>query len=352
MPFRRLATSIETHKVRGTAGFVLATGLMAIGILLDRAVGDVVSADSPHVMVLLPLLAVGALCGRGPILLAVALSGAAVTYNSVLANNPTTEIVTTALASTLAAALVAGTVHILMRGWTMAALAQREADALRLTAERHAAEAEAARTEAEASARRAEMLQGELRHRMRNLLGVIGGLASASFRSGDQKVNLRQFRGRLAAHIAANELVFGQARDEIGLHLLARTVLSSFPLDRLDMSETDAPIAASRASVLGLALHELGTNAQKYGAWSTEAGRVRLCVESGEDGSIDYIEWRETGGPPPAPEDAATRRGFGTTLLGQMLSGAMGGTIHREMRPEGLLWRFELSASGDAAAAE
>lgn len=349
MPLRTFARTFDRLRARGPTGYALAAVLVLSGALIDEGIRNAVGTDIPQAMLLPPLLAVGALCSIGPIVLAVGIITVIVAFQVSRAGGDPSEILTGAATAATGGLLVVGTVFALTRGWRLAAAAREEADQLRALAERHAAEAEAARVEAQASAEMAALLQSELRHRMRNLLSVIGGLASASFRSGDQQVNLRQFRGRLAAHIAANELVFGNSTGEIGLHQLARTVLASFPLDRLDLSGRDASVRAGNATVLGLALHELATNARKYGAWSNETGHVSLRVEMRADGDIACIEWKERGGPEPAPEGPGSRKGFGTSLLGQMLAGALNGEVVRELRPEGLLWRFVMAPRRPAA---
>jgi two-component sensor histidine kinase len=92
----------------------------------------------------------------------------------------------------------------------------------------------------------------------------------------------------------------------------------------------------SAVEELGLAFHELATNATKYGAWSVPGGRVELrwSLRRSQSGSaIVNIVWRERGGPPVAPP---TSRGFGSRLLERGLARSFRGTVRLNFRPEGV----------------
>jgi two-component sensor histidine kinase len=85
-----------------------------------------------------------------------------------------------------------------------------------------------------------------------------------------------------------------------------------------------------------MALHELATNAVKYGAWSTPEGRVeiRWRVDPGDAGDRLHLEWRERGGPPVVPPK---RRGFGSRLIERGLAAELGGEVRMRFDPEGLV---------------
>jgi two-component sensor histidine kinase len=83
---------------------------------------------------------------------------------------------------------------------------------------------------------------------------------------------------------------------------------------------------------IAMALHELATNAAKYGALSNESGRITLAWRV--DGATLRLEWREHGGPPVT---APTRRGFGTRLIERGLSAELGGEVRLAFEPDGVV---------------
>ena len=107
--------------------------------------------------------------------------------------------------------------------------------------------------------------------------------------------------------------------------------------------EIDGPLVslpADAAQAVGLALHELATNAIKYGALSGPTGTVtlrwRIVVE---DGSSLRLSWSERGGPPVTPP---SRTGFGSVVVQRMVSSAVSGRVTIDFSPEGLLWVLDI----------
>jgi two-component sensor histidine kinase len=94
-------------------------------------------------------------------------------------------------------------------------------------------------------------------------------------------------------------------------------------------------LKASTAQTIGLALHELATNAGKYGALSTDKGRVDICW--GTDGDTLTMSWTEHEGPPVS---APKRRGFGTTVMETMAERGVDGKVDLDYAPSGLTWRL------------
>ncbi len=92
---------------------------------------------------------------------------------------------------------------------------------------------------------------------------------------------------------------------------------------------------AAAAQAIGLALHELATNAGKYGALSVDAGRVDVRWRL--DGDIFAMSWTERNGPPVSPPE---RRGFGSTVIGVMAKVTVGGQVQLDYTPSGLMWRL------------
>ncbi|HZG32069.1 MAG TPA: sensor histidine kinase, partial [Sphingopyxis sp.] len=111
---------------------------------------------------------------------------------------------------------------------------------------------------------------------------------------------------------------------------------------RISLAGPDAEVPASRALLAAMALHELGTNAVKYGALSGDAGTVAVDWDLVTEGGRDRLRlrWSERGGPPVAPP---ARTGFGTRMLERALRG-QGGSAAIDFRPEGVCCTLELPA--------
>jgi two-component sensor histidine kinase len=101
-------------------------------------------------------------------------------------------------------------------------------------------------------------------------------------------------------------------------------------------------VAPKTAIALSLALHELATNAVKYGALSSPNGRVRLTWERSED--TITLDWRESGGPQVAPPQ---KEGFGSRLLGPVLNGELGAPAELDFAPTGVVCRILAPAEMD-----
>jgi two-component sensor histidine kinase len=99
-------------------------------------------------------------------------------------------------------------------------------------------------------------------------------------------------------------------------------------------------VKASGAQAIGLALHELATNAGKYWALSTETGRVD--IRWGTDGNTFTMDWVERDGPPVS---APTRRGFGTVVMEAMTERSVDGTVDLDYAPSGVKWRLTCRAA-------
>ena len=186
-----------------------------------------------------------------------------------------------------------------------------------------------------------EQLNVELRHRLKNTFAVIAGLVSQSARyTRDVDKFASALAGRLAAMGNAIDLV--ATRNFIGAslnELVAETLKPLVPpgSSRFDMRGPDTIIPGDVASALALTLHELGTNAIKYGAWSNDRGSVSvkwtLSRLDNDDARFELV-WDERGGPPvTSPE----RRGLGTTLID---SGFPSAQVEREFNKDGVRCRL------------
>ncbi|MBW8752899.1 MAG: sensor histidine kinase [Sphingomonadales bacterium] len=179
----------------------------------------------------------------------------------------------------------------------------------------------------------------ELQHRTKNTLQIVRALASRAARSTDPVEFYNTLSGRLDAMAKANELLgLGsfQARE---IADLVNAAIQPFPAWAIQASGPPCLIAGEPGMQLMMALHELGTNAMKYGALSSERGRVAIAWHQG-DGVI-ALSWEEQGGPPVSPP---TKQGLGSRILSP---GGPFRTVDLDFRPEGLVCRLTVAAALD-----
>ena len=187
-----------------------------------------------------------------------------------------------------------------------------------------------------------EILGRELSHRIKNIFAVIGGLIGLSARNDPgQKPFARQLQERVAALGRAHEFVRPHSSHSTPrqfpeqLHGVIRQILSPYPAleeGRIQLAGDDAPVDDRGATPMALLVHELATNAVKYGALSAPAGVVAVTTSIAE-GSLE-LRWQESGGPEIA--GAPEKDGFGTMLSQLSIVQQLGGSIERDWRPGGL----------------
>ena len=161
------------------------------------------------------------------------------------------------------------------------------------------------------------LLVGEMKHRVKNTLATVKAIASQSMRNVPRS-DWNAFLGRIQALATAHDLLTNENWNRALLHDIIQQVILPFDAQRFDIGGPKVWLSASHSLTLVMAVHELATNAAKYGALSTENGRVSLewRVVSGGEGSYVTLSWRERGGP-PAVEPA--NKGFGSMLLERTL---------------------------------
>ena len=199
-------------------------------------------------------------------------------------------------------------------------------------------------TERRLSEDRQRLLIDELNHRVKNMLAIIQSIASQTLRTTPDPANFKTaFSARLQGlgriHAVLTDSMWGAA----SLSDVVTAAISPFNMDRIDASGAQVSLPPNIAVTMSLVLHELATNAVKYGALSTAGGRVTLCWIRKPGGKIRMI-WKENGGPRLAPP---SRRGFGTRLI-EASAAQIGGSVHFDYTPEGLELRLEIA--GDTAA--
>ncbi|WP_293859931.1 HWE histidine kinase domain-containing protein [uncultured Alsobacter sp.] len=187
---------------------------------------------------------------------------------------------------------------------------------------------------------RQRVLNDELNHRVKNILALIKSLVSHPAEAG---LSLERFveglKGRILALSHAHDQVV-RADGGGSLHQLLRAELSPYPAEQVSIAGNDVGLDARAYSVMALVLHELATNAAKYGALSVADGRLR--VETGLDAADDcWMTWGERSGPPVEPPQ---RQGFGSVLLGRSVPFDLQGSAELDYRREGLQARFTIPA--------
>ena len=183
-----------------------------------------------------------------------------------------------------------------------------------------------------------ELLLAELKHRVRNTLAVVQGIAHQTFKGVASPEIRAAFEGRLAALAAAHRLLTEENREGAWLAQLAEDACEAAGpfAGRVDTAGPAVFLPAKEALALALALHELFTNAVKYGALSNETGRVALRWDTGE--AALRLVWEERDGPKVAPP---SRQGFGCFLLHKMLARDLNGRVEIRYLPEGLVCSIE-----------
>ncbi len=195
---------------------------------------------------------------------------------------------------------------------------------------------------------RAEFALGELAHRSRNLLMVVQSLVRQTARGApDVKSMTETIEQRLAAMAASQDLLVANSAHGAPLRALVKQQLASFidPMaGRAVLSGDDIALNAEATEVIGLALHELATNACKYGALSIPDGQVEIswsCTESDGESWL-RLEWREVAGPKVS---APRRRGFGRRVIEQMVQQRLKGKVSLDFAETGLVWRVDAPGS-------
>lgn len=198
--------------------------------------------------------------------------------------------------------------------------------------------------EREADAR--EMVLGEARHRLKNLFAIIEALAKYSGpKAGrDPAIDgfMQNFMGRLRALGAASDLVLKQRLSTVGARALIGAVLEPFLSEepaRLDFDGPEIELSEHFGGSLALGVHELATNALKYGALSVPQGTVKFSwsVTPTDDHERVVFVWTESGGPVPSPPP---RDGFGHRLLRSIAQREIEGEVVIDYPPEGLFCRI------------
>jgi PAS domain S-box-containing protein len=186
------------------------------------------------------------------------------------------------------------------------------------------------------------LLMREVSHRAKNMLSVVHAIAhQTASKTPDDFVE--RFSERIQALSASQDLLVRSDWGGVDIESLVRAQLAHF-VDligsRIAVHGPKLRLKAASAQAIGLALHELTTNAGKYGALSTDAGRVDICW--GISGDTLTMSWTERDGPPVS---APKQRGFGTIVMEAMAVRSVDGKVDLDYAPSGLIWRLTCPAA-------
>ena len=185
------------------------------------------------------------------------------------------------------------------------------------------------------------LLMAELDHRVKNILATIQALIS---RTATDKTSVPELaatlKGRVQAMARAHSMLARNRWEGASLRGLLEDELMPYGHDRVALLGPDVQLTPRAALSLSLVLHELATNAAKYGALSSVAGQVAIGWAIEANGPTLVLDWNERGGPPLAGKP--TRKGFGTVMTDRVITHEFGGRIETDYAPAGLSFRIQL----------
>ncbi len=201
-------------------------------------------------------------------------------------------------------------------------------------------------TERKENEEHVRLLLREVNHRSKNMLAVVQAIARATA-ARDPAEFVDRFSHRVQALSASQDLLVRNEWRGVDIAELARAQLAHYGGyfgDRIRLSGEPLMIRPVAAQAIGMALHELGTNAGKYGALAGAAGTIEIAwsVTGAGEAARFAISWFERGGPPVAEPG---RRGFGTTVVEMMSRRSLDADVVYDLGPEGVDWRLECAAS-------
>lgn len=179
-----------------------------------------------------------------------------------------------------------------------------------------------------------ELLLGEIKHRVKNTLATVQAMASQTFRKAPVEEK-ETFVARLHALAGAHDLLTERGWDRVDVDQVIRRALRPFlerDRPRIILDGPGMEVGSNKALLLAMALHELSTNAVKYGALSNNDGQIHLVWSVGDDGSL-VLSWKESGGPAVTPPTGA---GFGSRMIDRAMAAEKGSSSF-DFASDGLL---------------
>ena len=192
-----------------------------------------------------------------------------------------------------------------------------------------------------------DLLINELNHRVKNTLATVQSIAFQSLRSAETMDHASQrLESRLMALARVHDVLTRESWDSAELRTIVHQAISPFEsvdLQRFVLTGPSIKLPPRQVLPLSMAIHELLTNALKYGALSAPFGRVSISWDLAADGNEVRLRWDEHGGPSVVPP---TARGFGTRLIERGLAQELGGSVAIEFDPSGVTCAIAFPLSG------
>ena len=193
------------------------------------------------------------------------------------------------------------------------------------------------------------MMINELNHRVKNTLATVQSIVWQALRKAADPDVIRQYiESRLFALSRSHDLLTREHWKGAGLRDLINESLEPFGVangrtERFQVTGKNIRIPPNATLALGIAFHELATNAVKYGAFSNESGSILIAwtIEPTPQGNRLILRWQEKNGPPVKPP---SRRGFGSRVIERGLAHELGGTVHLDYRADGVVCTINIPA--------
>jgi PAS domain S-box-containing protein len=187
-------------------------------------------------------------------------------------------------------------------------------------------------------------LNAELDHRVKNVLATVSAIVAQTQEASASRAEfVRGLNSRINSLARTHELLSASKWRGASLAEIVRREFAPYTRGTTEATGPNVTLKAEATQPVATVLHELTTNAAKYGALSTRTGRVSVRWQLLQNGSLDrlIIEWQETGGPPvPAP----SRSGYGTSIIRELIPFELGGAVELSFGPEGTRCRLEIPA--------
>lgn len=194
-----------------------------------------------------------------------------------------------------------------------------------------------------------KLLIDELNHRVKNTLATVQSIVKQALRTATDPTVIREsIESRIFALSRSHDVLSRQNWSGAGLHDLIETAMEPFAVtdgqvERFKVEGDNIRLRPKTTLALGIAFHELATNASKYGAFSNDAGTVSIgwTIAPSAAGDRLILHWREKDGPPVAPP---TRKGFGTQVIERGLAHELDGDVRLDYAPSGVVCTMDIPA--------
>jgi PAS domain S-box-containing protein len=180
-----------------------------------------------------------------------------------------------------------------------------------------------------------QLINKEMGHRLKNMLAMVQAIANQTLKKVTERDHVEAFEKRLQALSSAHDVMLDQNKDQAPVRSIIENTLQRLaPSERTHLDGADTIVGPKGALSLALLLHELGTNAVKYGALSNEAGVVAITwrIDTTDGEEHFHLSWTESGGPPVS---SPVGKGFGSKLIRMGLIGT--GGVRVDYHPAGFM---------------